>query len=210
MAPVVIGSGGVLYGTTARSNNGQGLGTVFSLTPPATQGGSWTETILHEFSGPPGDGEFPLAGLLIGKGGALYSTTFSGGNGTGGCCGTVFSLTAPISQGGSWTESILHNFTGSGGDGDFPVDLVLGGGGVLYGTTELGGTSGQGTVFSLKPPASHTGSWTETVLYSFTGTSGDGSSPQAGLVIDGTGLLYGTTVHGGSSSNDGIVFSLTP
>jgi hypothetical protein len=91
------------------------------------------------------DGSNPRNGsLVIGSGGVLYGTTESGG--TSGS-GTVF-LTPPATPGGAWTETLLYNFTGSS-DGSGPWANVIVGEGVLLGTTLNGGTSGNGTVFSL-------------------------------------------------------------
>jgi uncharacterized repeat protein (TIGR03803 family) len=83
------------------------------------------------------------------------------------------------------TFTTLYSFTGFNGDGSGPLGgLVLGHDGVLYGTTVAGGTGscdgGCGTVFKLVPPQEEGGSWSETVLYSFTGQQGDGASPWAG------------------------------
>jgi len=219
---LTIGSGGVLYGTTV--NGGQvGIGTVYSLTPPSSAGGAWTCAVLHSFAGSAaGDGDQPNAGVVIGSGGVLYGMTPSGG--TGPCnvgCGIVYSLTPPASPGGAWTETVLHSFTG-GGDGGYPYGgLVIGKGGVLYGTTELGGTgpcssdiSGCGTVFSLTPPTSPGEAWTEAVLYSFNGSPGDGAAPLAGVVIraesGGQPVLYGTTLNGGTGSCAGVGDSVFP
>ena len=220
VARVVIGSGGVLYGTTKYEYPGNtsapcgsaGCGTVFSLTPPASPGGAWTETVLHTFTSSGGDGAYPCAGVVISKRGVLYGTTYGGGSSG---FGTVFSLTPPASPGSAWTETVLHTFTSSGGDGANPMaGVVFGKGGVLYGATQLGGNSnlcngGCGTVFSLTPPASP-GPWTETVLHEFAGGSdGDGATPSAGVVIGSGGVLYGAT-SGGGTSGYGTVFSLTP
>jgi hypothetical protein len=149
VAGVVIGAGGVLYGTTEAGGTGGTRGTVFSLTPPSSPGGSWTEVVLYKFAGSPSDGANPFSGVVIGTGGVLYGTTGPGGSlGDG----TVFSLTPPLSPGGSWTESVLYNFTG-GSDGSGPEGVVIGSGGVLYGTTSGAGNTycdfGCGTVFSL-------------------------------------------------------------
>jgi uncharacterized repeat protein (TIGR03803 family) len=211
---VVIGSGGVLYGTTPFGGNG--FGTVFSLTPPASPGDQWTETVLYRFQGGTSDGSFPGGSLAIGKGGVLYGTTETGGAGqctaeTPGC-GTVFSLTPPASPGDHWTETVLHSFT-TGGDGLYPVAwLVIGKDGVLYGTTANGGTSNNcGTVFELAPPRGRRSTWTETILHSFGTTTGDGCDPEyGGLVMSDAGVLSGTTHEGGTDAGYGTVFSLTP
>ena len=200
---VVIGNGGVLYGSAAN---------VFSLAPPAAPGGAWTETVLDNFEGSNSGSPY---GVAIGSGGVLYGTTFDGGTGSncnGGQsgCGTVFSMTPPAAPGGAWTETVIHNFAG-GSDGSYPFPgsiLLVGPGGVLYGTTEVGGTSNSGTVYSLTPPPAPGGAWTETVLYSFTGGS-DGSEPLVGVVFGPGGLLYGTTTAGGTA-NSGTVFALQP
>jgi uncharacterized repeat protein (TIGR03803 family) len=212
-AAPIIDANGVLYGTTASGGNpgnaqcnGFGCGTVFSLAPPASPGGVWTKTILWIFGNVAGDGLGPYV-LVPGSGGVLYGVT--GGGGSGDCnCGTVFSLSPPASPAGSWTEEVLHSFSG-GADGAGPSGLTLGAGGVLYGTTATGGASNAGTVYSVAPPTSPGGAWTETVLYSFKGGPADGSAPE-GVVAGRDGVLYGVTVAGGSKTNAGTVFSLRP
>ena len=206
----VFGHGGALYGTTQEGGQ-TGLGTVYSLVPPSSPGGAWTETVLYSFLGG-NDGSFPFTSLVVGKAGALYGTTSVGGI-PADCfpygCGTVFKLAPPASPGGAWIETVLYRFTG-GNDGSGPsASLVLGPKGELYGTTEYGGISIGGTAFELTPPASPGGVWMETVLHSFTGEDGDGLNPYAGLVLGPNGVLYGTTTAGGTSGN-GIVFELTP
>jgi uncharacterized repeat protein (TIGR03803 family) len=210
-AGVVIGGGGVLYGTTAGGGISAcafgGCGIVFSLKPPSSPGGSWTETVLHsltdsEGSNPEGnvvigsDGAAPEAGVAIGSSGELYGTTFISGAFD---FGTAFSLTPPALPGSSWTERVPHSFGSSSRDGMVPTSTpVIGSRGVLYGTTEYGGSScrgmGCGVVFSLIPPASSAGRWTERILQRFNGT--DGANPIAGVGIGSGGVLYGTTASG--------------
>jgi uncharacterized repeat protein (TIGR03803 family) len=208
-APVAAGSGGVLYGTTSYGGTAGG-GTVFSMKPPDARGGAWTETVLYQFSmGPNDSGQSAVVG--IGAKGLLYGTTAYGGASSD---GTVFMLQAPTTKGGNWTQTVLYNFSGS--DGAYPsTGVLLGSGGQLYGTTSSGGTSGWGTVFVLNPPASPDGVWTETVLYNFT-DGADGAKPNS-LAIDSKGVLYGTTVFGGTTVGGacielgcGTVFSLAP
>ena len=199
----VSDNSGVLYSTTSIGgsyNSAQkGLGTAFSLAPPSG-GGSWTETLLHQFSGSPADGANPYAGMVMDNNGVFYGTTFNGGASSD---GSVFSLT---NSGGTWTETVLHSFSGS--DGANPhASVLIGAGGVLYGTTYYGGTSSDGTVFMLTPPGTPGGAWMETVLHNFTGS--DGANPHAPVIIDSNGVLYGTALMGGSSG-DGTVFTLTP
>jgi uncharacterized repeat protein (TIGR03803 family) len=121
--------------------------------------------------------------------------------------GTVFEFTPAAA--GSWTESILHNFA-SNPDGAEPYygNLILDAGGNLYGTTEQGGASGNGTAFELVPGAG--GIWTETVLHSFNDNGADGYNPLGALVRDGEGNLYGTTELVGGTYNGGIVFEIKP
>lgn len=117
-------------------------------------------------------------------------------------------MTPPSSPDASWTYKVLHNF---GFQNDGPQGVVIGRGGVFYGAS-AGGGQGLGSVFSLTPPASPGGVWTETVLYNFTGGT-DGSQPNA-VVIGPGGLLFGTTTNGGTGSSCftgcGTVISLTP
>jgi len=205
-ASVIFDAAGNLYGT-AREGGSSGSGVVYELSP--NRDGSWTETVLHNFSGM--DGAELRGGLVFDAKGNLYGTASGGGTGTG-CvggngCGVVFKLTHS-SHG--WTASVLHNFTNNHHDGFSPQGtLVFDGKGNLYGATFLGGTSSQGggTVFKLTP-GSH-GLWKETVLYSFK-SGRDGASPYSGVVFDKAGNLYGTTVGGGDQTGSGTVFKLTP
>jgi len=110
----------------------------------------------------------------------------------------------------SSTETTFHNFAG-GSDGSDPVgDLLYNSAtGIVYGTTKTGGNgpncaAGCGTVFSI-----HSNGTGYTVIYRFAGGTGDGANPQAGLIIDGNGNLYGTTYDGGTHRL-GTVFKLTP
>lgn len=203
---VVVGSGSVLYGAT-ESN-------VFSLSPPASPGGAWSETVLHTF-GQPGDGFSALSPLAMGSDGVLYGTTSSGGAYITG--GTVYAVRPPAVAGGPWTEAVLHSFSG-GSDGSFPwAGVAVTGRGTLYGTTSQGGgssncESGCGTIYSLIPPSTSGGTWTEKILYSFT-DGADGAQPIGGVVIDSGGVLYSTAEFGGNPSCNagcGTVISLTP
>jgi uncharacterized repeat protein (TIGR03803 family) len=102
----------------------------------------------------------------------------------------------------------LHSF-GSTGDGAFPGvgALILDQYGNLYGTTDIGGPAGYGTVFMLSPQAN--GYWKETILHSFSqGANGDHVS--AGVVMDQAGILYGTTIAGGTQCDCGVVYKLAP
>jgi len=194
-----------------RGCHGNGCGTVFSLTPPATPGASWAKRTLYRFSGPPNDGGRPQAGVLI-SGGLLYGTCSLGGQNTVGFAsfGTVFALAPPAGDlSGPWSETILYNFLGPD-EGiripGIPMGLTLAANGVLYGVTQSAGPEGEGTAFSLTPPSALGELWTHRVLHDFTGGD-DGGVPLGTLVI-GDGVLYGTTSEGGE--NGGTVFQLKP
>ena len=207
---------GALYGTTEFGGGSSactwqedGCGTVFELKPPAKKGGPWTETILHHFTGPP-DAQWPSAGLIFDSKGVLYGTTLSGGQGSY-ASGTAFQLRPPRRDGGAWGETILYTFTGEDDGGDPMGSLILDKEGSLYGTASDAGVGRGGTVFQLAPSGN---SWILTVLYSFTGSS-DGGDPEAGLIFDGAGNLYGTTRYGGTGQGCeyggcGTVFEVTP
>jgi len=212
-ASLLMDGSGNLYGTTveggANVNEAHcslGCGTVFKLAPDGT------ETVLYSFCSQAGctDGSYPAAGLIEDASGNFYGTTEFGG--TGPCtnnsgCGTVFEIAA------DGTESTLYTFCSAANctDGANPVGgLVMDGAGNLYGTTELGGTGtachpGCGTIFEIS-------GGTESVLYSFCSEAdcADGEQPEAGLIFDGSGNLYGTTTGGGISTTCcGTVFEYT-
>jgi uncharacterized repeat protein (TIGR03803 family) len=216
LAGLIFDGAGNLYGTTSAGGTGScnipyasGCGVVFELTPNSD--GSWTEIVLYSFSGG-ADGAQPEAHLTFDTAGNLYGTTDAGGvhlsgpcaSRTANGCGVVFELT-PNSN-GTWTESVLHAFTG-GNDGAAQIgSLILDAAGSLYGTAQLGKYSA-GVVFKLTPNA---GSWKETILHAFDSPK-DGADPFSftGLVFDSAGNLYGTTFWGGYLEA-GTVFKLTP
>jgi uncharacterized repeat protein (TIGR03803 family) len=278
---LVFDANGNLYGTTRLGGVngcgtlGGGCGTVFELIKQSN--GSWAESTLYQFAGPPGDGALPSSGLALDSVGNLYGMTLSGGSNhcfLGGYpgCGIVYKLTSDGK--GNWTETVLFNFARGNGfavspsagllvdeDGDHLLGTTLEGGdgfgtifalnesnktmwrqevlhrfyedpdGMypvgqlardsqhnLFGVTSNGGTAnsgrGNGMVFELHP---RTGPWKEAILYDFAGGT-DGWSPQAGVVIDSLGHLFGTTQWGGkgtacnegSSYNCGTVYEITP
>jgi uncharacterized repeat protein (TIGR03803 family) len=197
-AGLIIDSSGNLYGTTPNCGTNF-YGTVFEL---VNSGGTYTEQVLYSFAGPSaGDGVYPQAGLVMDSSGNLYGTTgaVSGGINSP---GIAFEL---VNSGGTYSEKVLYTFSGSlDGAGVSNGGLILDSAGNLYGTTTSGGSNGNGSVFEL---VNSSGSYSENVLYSFTGTNGDGSRPYAGVTMDASGNLYGTTNNGGANS-DGIVFEL--
>lgn len=148
-----------------------------------------TFNVLHDFAG--ADGASPYAGVLVGAAGTIYGTTSAGGAAN---LGTVFKIDA------AGHLSTLHSFTGSP-DGATPYGgLIFDPAGNLYGTTAAGGAANLGTVFRLDT-SGHL-----SLLHSFAGGL-DGSTPEAGLVRDNSGNVYGTTVVGGSSGW-GTVFKI--
>ena len=206
----LVAHNGVLYGTTGAGGT-TNHGTIFELTQSPSKPGKWIETVLYNFQGPPRDGDDAEGIAIVDGSGALYGTTFMGGSGThcffaASGCGTVFKLRPPSSSTRTWTESVLHSFSGNP-DGAAPgPDLVVGGKGVLYGTTEYGGTStrcpyqGCGTLYRLDGQGNTS---TSTTLHSFNVNSSvsDGSLPSGALVADAHGTLYGTTQYGGGLGN---------
>jgi uncharacterized repeat protein (TIGR03803 family) len=134
---------GVAYGTTTYAGSA-GYGTVYSLTPPASPGDPWTETILYNFTGG-SDGGYPMGGVTFGSGGELYGTTSTGGAGK---LGTIFKLTPPKVTGDPWQFTLLHSFSGKNGDYGQPVNTLLLNHGIFYGTTP-GGANNAGTIFEL-------------------------------------------------------------
>lgn len=213
--PVIFDMAGNLYGTSVFGGE-FGYGAVFELSPPTTQGGPWSETTLYSFTGGL-DGNQPSSGLILDSDGALYGEAAYGGYNI---TGTVFKLTPPAIPGGAWTETTIYAFCSGGNpciDGARPTGgLVFDNIGNLYGTATIGG-SGGGAVFELSPPSGGQEAWTEKVLHNFVGHQGDlydGDVPQAGVIFDSAGNLYGTTLRGGNSSacsqGCGLVFELSP
>jgi len=198
-AGLIVDRLGNLYGTTEAGGigcAGEGCGTVYEIEHAAT---GWHEKVLHYFDNNGRDGVTPGWGALIMDAkGRLYGTTAGGG-----CCGgVVFKLTP--SPDGCWKETILHQFKGGAGGFEAGAGVVTDKAGNLYGTTIYGGTC-CGVVYKLAPGSN--GKWTYTVLHTFNGY--DGAQPDANLILDHKGNLYGTTATGGANGA-GVVFELTP
>jgi uncharacterized repeat protein (TIGR03803 family) len=151
------------------------------------------ETVLHSFSGDP-DGYWPHAGLIHWKGN-FYGTTYIGGPFNS---GSVFELSPPAAAGGVWTETVLYGFPNYDGGQNPRAGVIIDDAGNIYGTTQNGGTSGDGVVFELSPPTAG-GNWTETVLHNFALNHKDGESPWGGLTFGRYGALYGTTYYEGTN-----------
>jgi uncharacterized repeat protein (TIGR03803 family) len=176
---------------------------IFTVTVFVTS--TWAATqekVLHNFAPThcEKDGADPYASLIFDASGNLYGTTTTCGAHS---AGRVFELMPKA--GGGWTEKALHDFNGNTKDGAEPyAGLIFDKAGNLYGTTLGGGAHGDGTVFELMPKAG--GGWTEKVLHNFN-FNVDGYEPYAGLIIDASGKLYGTT-SGGGAHGAGTVFEL--
>lgn len=139
---LLIGADGTLYGTTATGGDPLALaGIAFSLAPPAGNGGTWAETIIHTFGVV--DGARPSGPLTLAQNGSLYGTTAKGGTDR---IGTVYELMP--SGGETWTEIVLHSL--SADEGSFATGGVLAGpSGVIYGETNRGPNQSYGAVFEL-------------------------------------------------------------
>jgi uncharacterized repeat protein (TIGR03803 family) len=190
-SPLIQDASGRLYGTTVQGGSTDGFGAVFALAPKTD--GSWNYHLLYSFLGGQ-DGQDPYGRVVFDTAGNLYGTA-----------GTVVFKLSP-SGGGQWTEMAIHTFSDPTDGSDILAGLTRDAAGNLYGTAALGGTFGNGMVFELSPNSD--GSWTETVLHSF-GALPDGALPQAEVILDTAGNVYGTTPQGGTF-NQGTVFELSP
>jgi uncharacterized repeat protein (TIGR03803 family) len=184
---------GVLYGTTFGGGTG-GSGTVFSLTEG--HGRHWSQDVIHDFVR--SDGSELESNIVIGKTGALFGTATEGGSAN---CGTIYELAEAQ---GTWTETTLYTFKG-GQDGCYPEAGLHTATqeGTLYGSTVIGGTYNQGTVFQFQES---NGVWTKTILHQFTGGD-DGGYPKD-MDVDGGANIYGIAFVGGTSK-DGLLFVLS-
>jgi uncharacterized repeat protein (TIGR03803 family) len=182
-----------LHKSTLFGMTGAEYGVIFKL---SQSGGSWKKKDIWKFNG--ADGAYPDGGLIPDLSGNLYGATGGGGSGD---YGTVFEL----SHSSGWNEHVLYSFKG-GGDGSEPIgDLIMDSTGNLYGVTNDFLSTGYGTVFEVTYSG---GVWTKQTLYSFKGGS-DGRIPFAGLYMDSSGVLYGTTAEGGGNLAVGTVFELS-
>jgi uncharacterized repeat protein (TIGR03803 family) len=196
---MILDAAGTLYGVATVGGQYQ-QGVAFRLAQ--RRGGAWKLTPLYAFRGQP-DAGFPYGGLVFDTAGNLYGTTYYDGAND---LGAVYELTRGI--GGTWTESVLYSFRGGKDGANSISNLVFDSAGNLYGTTGEGGAigCGCGVIFRLHPDG--TGSWTESVAHRFT-NSPDGASAYNGIVADGAGNFFGTTVYGGADG-DGTVYEFTP
>src|ERR1043166_48163 len=187
----LILSGSILYGSATRGGTG-GRGTIFRVNTDGTG-----FSTLHSFSSNASGGAAPEAGLVL-SGSTLYGTANDGGSGGQ---GTIFKVGI---DGSGFTT--VHNFTGIGTDGGFPRAPLIVFGKTFYGTTEGGGTFGNGTIFKLNIDGTGFKTLHSFSAQQFGGTNTDGLFPGSALVLSGN-ALYGMA-RGGGTWGLGTVFTL--
>ncbi len=211
---LIPGTNGNFFGTTSYGAEACGCGTVFELSP--TSSGSYTFQTIYRFSGG-SDGGRPF-GLTLDANGNIYGAATSGG--LTGCCGTVFELSPPAVQGGSWIQTVLYSFTG-GSDGSNPSGVAFDSVGNLFGFATVAGDKtsyycgtlliGCGTAFRLAPSVG--GSWIFDVIFTFEQSTG--AEPIGNPVFDAADNLYGQAAFGGKACSNnytgcGTIFQLSP
>jgi uncharacterized repeat protein (TIGR03803 family) len=194
----IFDSAGHYYGVGSSAN---GDGRICEMTPPTTQGGTWTVHTLYVFKGVAagqslGDGSGPI-NVVLDSQGNLWGVTQDGGYCQrfegGSCFGAIFFLAPPSTQGGDWTESVAHRF--SNGDQNPTSGVVIDKTGALYGVTYVETYKYSGGAL--------------TVIGTFSDTPPNGYAPTGGVIVDAAGDVYGTTGAGGQFG-DGTVYKLTP
>lgn len=209
---------GNLYGATVGGGSGcsfqqmPGCGAAFQLSPPSSQGGAWTESVIYNLCTVSKgtqcpDGYFPLGGLTLGKSGNLFGTAAYGGIYSSQCfqgCGTVFVL-HPQARGRAkeakeWSSALLYAPTTSA-NGEFPVaPLTADSSGAIYGSFAQGGRVGAGILFQILPD----GKGSEYSL-----AAGPDDNPDAALLV-GDNVLYGSAFGSHAFNDDGSIFKFTP
>jgi uncharacterized repeat protein (TIGR03803 family) len=196
-AGVIFDSKGNLYGPAHLNGTHGYTGVVYELSPQAN--GPWTLTVIYDSR----ESSYPDSRLVFDSSGNLYGTATDSNH------GQVFELSP--AAGATWTEKAIYHFV-SGNDASQPqAPLIMDSGGNLYGTSTLGGRgcnqNSCGVVYKLSPQSD--GTWKENTLHEFESAT-DGSQPLAGLFLDESGNLFGTTFYGGSRYGYGTVFEITP
>src|SRR5438874_7594296 len=185
---------GNIYGTTVLGGD-FASGTVFKLSPTLN---GWVQTVLYSFTSGADGGE-PYKGVTLDREGNLYGTAVAGGSGScEGGCGVVYKLT---NSGGTWTQTVIHAFTGGNDGSGAGARVTVDPSGNVYGMTPTGGTYGAGTIYKIHPQGS---SWNFRVIHTFTGGA-DGSSGSAGRMFLSQRRLYGAATSGGNYGA-GVVF----
>jgi uncharacterized repeat protein (TIGR03803 family) len=194
-ASLVNDGAGYFWGTTERGGP-DNRGTVFKIN---TSTGALTTLVEFTHNGAINKGSLPYAGLVSDGAGYFWGTTNLGGaNETG----TVFRINVST---GALTTLVEFTNQGATNKGIYPyAGLVSDGAGYLWGTTQSGGATGNGTIFKINPS---TGTLTTLVEFTFNGSANRGSAPTASLVSDGAGNFWGTTV-GGDNKGYGTAFKI--
>jgi uncharacterized repeat protein (TIGR03803 family) len=192
LIPVVISPTNVAFYGNVYSGGTNGNGAIYSL----TSSGTYNQLYSLNSTATPSTGGYPRGSLVQHPtDGFLYGAAYNGGSGSG---GTIFKIDV---NGNNY--QVLHNFYTVTTDGKSPVaGLIVGPDGYLYGTTALGGTNSNGTVFKIDYQGNN-----YSVIYSFAASSTDGSKPEDALYLASDGLLYGTTSIGGTN-NLGTIFRM--
>lgn len=191
---LAVGPGGTIY-VVNQFGGAFGDGTVVAIAPPASPKDSWTGAKIYDFGTNPNDARYPVA-LAVDAAANLYVAT----NNATGFNGAIAMLSPPASEGGDWSESVIHNFGTNPDDGEFPTSIVVMEDGKLAGTTQDGGL-GSGTVFWMIPPAAPGGAWTEHP-YRFPRNGSNGKNPL--FVVSAGRVLYGSC--GDNNVNSGNIF----
>lgn len=194
IAGLLLDPGGNLYGTTQLGGN-LGQGAVFELSPA---GSGWNYQVLFSFSG--ADGAQPASGLNFDAAGNLYGATVAGGSTSP--VGVIYQLSP--SQGGGWKQSVIYD-AGASGTATPGSALTFDARGDLYSTVAVGGSAGNGAILCLSPASS---GWSSSLVYSFSGSLPQGLYPEAGVIFDHSGNLFGTAF--GSGTQGGVVFEISP
>src|SRR5207249_11668522 len=185
---VTLDGEGNLYGTAVTGGSGiceGGCGVAYKLT---NSGGTWTQTVIHAFTGED-DGSGPGARVTVDGAGNVYGMAPTGGAYG---LGTIYKIRQ--GQNGAWVLKVIHTFTGGADGSTGSAGRMILRRGHLYGAATTGGTYGSGVVFELTP--TQVGEWDFKTLYSFRGQP-DGSFPYGALLFDASGNIYGTTYYGG-------------
>ncbi len=192
---LIADAAGDLFGMTAKGGT-DNEGTVFEIAK-TRHGYASAPITLVSFTG--ADGAYPERSLIVDAEGDLFGTTYKGGvNGDG----TVFEI-AKTRHGYASTPTTLASFNDANGRSPL-CTLVADAAGNLFGTTAQGGLDGDGTVFEIIKTR-HGYASTPTTLVNFSGP--DGAAPEANLIIDAAGNLFGTAYSGGAA-NAGTVFEI--
>jgi uncharacterized repeat protein (TIGR03803 family) len=196
---LIADANGDLFGTTY-DGGANGYGTVFEI---AKTGGVYasTPTTLVSFNNT--NGADPQASLIADARGDLFGTTYYGGANGDGEVFEIMNNGTPATPSYASTPTVLASFNGTNGEEPY-AGLIADAYGDLFGTTQAGGASNDGTVFEI-PYSGGSYANTPTVLANFNFT--DGAYPDGNLIADGAGDLFGTTLGGGTDGY-GTVFEI--